>query len=103
MLCDGDKSLQAHLSQRFADFTLILDFIHAYEYLWQVATALYGQDDPDRLPWVLAQTRHLLNGQANSLATTFRQLAEEKGRTASQRKTLLKVANCRTSIHRVTI
>lgn len=93
MLCDGDKSLQAHLSQRFADFTLILDFIHAYEYLWQVATALYGQDDPDRLPWVLVQTRHLLNGQACSLATTFRQLAGEKGRSASQRKILLKVAN----------
>jgi hypothetical protein len=93
MLCDGDKSLQAHLSQRFSDFTLILDFIHAYEYLWQVATALYGQDNPDRLPWVWEQTRHLLNGQACSLATTFRQLAGEKGRTASQRKILLKVAN----------
>jgi hypothetical protein len=91
MLCDGDKSLQAHLQQRFPDFTLILDFIHAYEYLWQVASALYGQDDPDRLPWVLEQTRHLLNGQALSLATTFRQLAQEKGRSASQRKILLKV------------
>lgn len=93
MLCDGDKSLQAHLSQRFSDFTLILDFIHAYEYLWQVATALYGQDDPDRLPWVLEQTRHLLNGRACPLATTFRQLAGEKGRSASQRKILHKVAN----------
>jgi hypothetical protein len=93
VLCDGDKSLQTHLRQRFPDFTLILDFIHAYEYLWQVATTLYGQDDPDRLPWVLEQTRHLLNGQACSLATTFRQLAQEKGRTASQRKILHKVAN----------
>lgn len=93
MLCDGDKSLQSHLRQRFPDFTLILDFIHAYEYLWQVATTLYGQDDPDRLPWVVEQTRHLLNGQAFALATTFRQLAQERGRTASQRKILHKVAN----------
>lgn len=93
MLCDGDKSLQAHLCQRFPDFTLILDFIHAYEYLWQVASALYGQDSPDRQAWVLEHTRILLNGQASSLATRFRQLAQEKGRTASQRKILQKVAN----------
>jgi hypothetical protein len=93
MLCDGDQSLQTHLCQRFPDFTLILDFIHAYEYLWKVATTLYGQDDPDRLPWVLEQTRQLLNGQVCSLAATFRQLAQERGRTANQRKTLHKVAN----------
>lgn len=93
MLCDGDKSLQAHLQQRFPDFTLILDFIHAYEYLWQVATTLYGQDDSDRLAWMLERTRTLLEGQAGSLATSFRQLAQEKGRTASQRKILQKVAN----------
>lgn len=93
MLCDGDKSLQAHLCQRFPDVTLILDFIHAYEYLWQVATALHGQDDPDRYPWVLEQTRTLLNGQASSLSTHFRQLAQEKECTASQQKVLHKVAN----------
>lgn len=93
MLCDGDKSLQTHLCQRFPEFTLILDFIHAYEYLWKVANALYGQDDPNRLSWVLEQTRHLLNGQASSLAATFRQLAQEKGRAASQRKILHQVAN----------
>lgn len=92
MLCDGDKSLQAHLRQRFPDFSLILDFIHAYEYLWQVASALYGQDSPDRQTWVLAHTSTLLNGQAQALATHFRQLAQEKGRTAGQRKILQKVA-----------
>jgi hypothetical protein len=93
MLCDGDKSLQAHLLERFPEFTLILDFIHAYEYLWQVANALYGQDSSDRLPWVVDKTRTLLSGQSPSLVTTFRQLAQEKGGSANRRKTLLKVAN----------
>lgn len=93
MLCDGDKSLQAQLCQRFPDFTLILDFIHAYEYLWQVASALFGQDSPDRQGWVLEQTRTLLAGQANTLAANFRQLAAAKGRSSSQRKILTKVAN----------
>ena len=92
MLCDGDKSLQSHLQQRFPDFTLILDFIHAYEYLWQVATVLYGQDDPGRLAWVLERTRILLQGHTLSLAASFRQLAQAKGRTATQQKILQKVA-----------
>jgi hypothetical protein len=93
MLCDGDKSLQNHLTTRFSDFTLILDFIHAYEYLWQVANTLYGEDDPARHSWILVHTRHLLNGQTHDLATAFRQLAEAKGRTTSQQKVLRKVAN----------
>ena len=93
MLCDGDKSLQEHLLARFADFTLILDFIHAYEYLWQVASALYGQDHPDRLPWVQQQTRCLLNGQALALVESLRQLAQAEGRSKSQQKILTKVAN----------
>jgi len=93
MLCDGDKSLQNHLATRFADFTLILDFIHAYEYLWQVANTLYGEDDPNRQLWILKQTRRLLNGQAYSLAIAFRQLAQERERSASQQKILRKVAN----------
>ncbi len=92
MLCDGDKSLQNHLATRFADFTLILDFIHAYEYFWQVANALYGEDDPNRQLWILKQTRRLLNGQAYSLAITFRQMSQERGRSASQQKILRKVA-----------
>jgi hypothetical protein len=93
MLCDGDKSLQSHLTTRFSDFTLILDFIHAYEYLWQVVNSLYGEDDPQRQPWILKQTRRLLNGQAYALASAFRQLAQEKERSASQQKVLRKVAN----------
>jgi hypothetical protein len=93
MLCDGDKALQAHLAQHFSDFVLILDFIHAYEYLWQIAAALFGQDDPRRPAWVVEQTPRLLQGEALALATTFRHMAQEKGRQALQKKVLHKVAN----------
>lgn len=93
MLCDGDPSLQAHLQERFPEFTLILDFIHAYEYLWQVASTLYGQDSPERLPWVVTQTRALLKGEAAALSSYFRQLAQEKKVSSSQQTILHKVAN----------
>ena len=38
-LCDGCEALQERLQARFANFTLILDFIHADEYLWAVLLA----------------------------------------------------------------
>jgi hypothetical protein len=93
MLCDGDPSLQSQLQERLPHFTLILDFIHVYERLWQVASTLYGQDSADRLPWVMTQTRRLLEGQAACLAATFRQLAQANGCSTSQQAVLLKAAN----------
>lgn len=93
MLCDGDKSLQAHLLARFPGYSLILDFIHAYESLWQVANVLFGQDDPARQPWVVAHTHQLLNGQALALATSFRERAQAKRCRRRQQKILHKVAN----------
>lgn len=92
-LCDGDRSLQAKLRQYLPDFTLVLDFIHAYEYLWQAATCLYGEKDAERLSWVRQQTQRLLASQTADLIAKLRQLAEEAERSPYQQKVLQKVAN----------
>ena len=34
------------------EFTLILDVIHAIEYLWKVANAVYGETSTKRVMWV---------------------------------------------------
>jgi hypothetical protein len=54
-LTDGAESLQQHMSASFADHTLILDIIHASEYLWDAATALLGETSPSRTAWVAAK------------------------------------------------
>jgi hypothetical protein len=92
-LCDGDHALQAKLGHYLPDFTLILDFIHAYEYLWKAAGALWGEKHPERLPWMQHQTRRLLTSHIAELITYLRQRAQETERTAHQQKTLHKVAN----------
>lgn len=92
-LCDGDKYLQAQLQEQLPDFTLMLDFIHAYEYLWKAANCLYGEDHRERLPWVRSQTRRLLTSQTAELIELLRHLAEDPERSPQQRKTLEKVAN----------
>lgn len=45
-LCDGCEALQLRLATYLPGFTLLLDFIHASEYLWDVANALLGETHP---------------------------------------------------------
>ena len=50
-----------HLKPRLD--ALILDIIHASEYLWEVGTALYGEKGPPRIKWVEAKLYALLEGK----------------------------------------
>lgn len=92
-LCDGCEALQERLKARFADFTLILDFIHADEYLWAVANSLLGETHPDRIDWMADRTLQLLSGQTASLVADFRQLAQSGQCSAAQQTQLTKTAN----------
>jgi hypothetical protein len=92
-LCDGCEALQSRLENQFGDFTLILDFIHADEYLWAVANSLLGETHPQRLVWMADQTLHMLSGQTAQLITQFRQLAQETSTSAAPRAQLTKTAN----------
>jgi len=92
-LCDGCKALQTRLAKYFPDFTLILDFIHANEYLWKVANALFGETDDQRFEWMKARTLQLLSGQTSQLIAEFRSLAKQPKLRKSKRTQLLKTAN----------
>ena len=92
-LCDGCEALQTRLKDRFEGFTLILDFIHADEYLWDVATSLLGETHPDRLDWMIDRTLQILSGQTASLIAEFRQMAQQGQYSAAQQTQLTKTAN----------
>ena len=47
-LTDGSEALQERVREAFPGYTLVLDFIHADEYLWKVANALLGETAPER-------------------------------------------------------
>lgn len=92
-LCDGCEALQTRMENRFETFTLILDFIHADEYLWDVANSLLGENHPHRLAWMKDHTLQILSGQTEQLIANFRQLAQESHYSAAQRAQLTKTAN----------
>ena len=51
-LTDGAEVLQQQVVTHLPEYTLILDIIHATEYLWDTANALLGETHPQRLAWV---------------------------------------------------
>ena len=75
-LTDGDHALQRHTQEQLPDFTLVLDFIHSYEYLWKAANSYFGETHPDRLAWVKELTMKLLSGHLDALLETLDQAAQ---------------------------
>ena len=92
-LTDGAEALQDRIQQRFPTFTLVLDFIHAAEKLWDVANTLFGETSPQRSPWVETQTLDLLSGRGAQVIMELRQRAQLAEATAAQRTVLTQVAN----------
>lgn len=74
-LTDGAEALQTRVQSQFPGFTLILDFIHADEYLWKAANALLGEKAPERTDWVEERTLQLLLGQTDTVIADLRQIA----------------------------
>lgn len=92
-LADGCEALQERIEKQFPDFTLILDFIHANEYLWKVANSLFKEGDEQRTKWVKKQTKLMLTGQTQAIIDNFRSRAKKKSRTIKQVEKLQKTAN----------
>jgi hypothetical protein len=92
-LTDGAEALQVRVLSYCPNFTLILDFIHANEYLWDVANRLFDEKDPLRIAWVEAQTLKILSGETEQVIAEFRALAQVPKSTQAQRQELKKAAN----------
>jgi len=70
-LCDGCEALQSRIETQFPDFSLILDFIHANEYLWKVANSLFGETSDQRTEWVAKQTLQMLSGKTKQIGYLY--------------------------------
>ena len=92
-LCDGCDALQSRIAHQFPDFTLALDFIHANEYLWDVANSLFGENNPERLGWMKAHTLQILSGQTQSVLVGFQALMLAKETSSAQRTQLEKTTH----------
>ncbi len=91
-LTDGAEALQQQMLAQFPAYTLVLDIIHATEYLWEAANALLGERHPQRTAWVRAHLLQLLKGQTTTVIAAMQQAAAAPAGSATQREVLLRVS-----------
>lgn len=64
---------------------IILDFIHALEYLWKASAVFEKAGSPEAETWVLERLRRLLSGKASQVAAGIRRSATKRGLSKAQR------------------
>jgi len=85
-LTDGAEALQTQLQTHFPEHTLVLDIIHASEYLWEVANALLGERAPERTAWVRTRLEQVLSGATAQVIAELEEVGAAAEWTAAQRK-----------------
>jgi hypothetical protein len=85
-LTEGAEARQQQLRTHFPRYTLLLDIIHAAEYLWDTANALLGEPHPHRAAWVRADLEPLLAGQTDAVIAAVEAEGHAPTYTAAQRQ-----------------
>lgn len=89
-LTDGAEALQEQMLTHLPSYTLVLDIIHASEYLWDAANTLLGETAPQRLAWVRQHLEQILSGQTPLVIAALEALTEAPERTSTQVQVLRK-------------
>lgn len=83
-LTDGAEALQEQMIRHLPGYTLVLDIIHASEYLWDAANALLGETAPARVAWVREHLEQIMSGQTQQVIAALEELAAATERTPTQ-------------------
>ena len=94
-LVDGDKNQIKYLKKQAKankiKLTIICDFIHALEYLWDASNDFY-KDSEEREVWVKRQLHNLLESKASLCAAGMRRSATRRNIESNKRKSIDKCA-----------
>jgi hypothetical protein len=87
-LTDGAAPLQFQMQKYLPEFVLVLDIIHAIEYLWEAANRLYGEKSPRRHLWVKERVLQMLQGNTHQIIAELSALSCAKACKKSTRLAL---------------
>jgi hypothetical protein len=92
-LTDGAEALQQQMQAHLPQHTLVLDSIHATEYLWDAVNSWLGETHPERQSWMRRGLTHLLRGETQTVITWLELVASDEAVTTAQRTALLRTAS----------
>ena len=79
--------------KRAVKVTVVVDFVHVLEYLWNAAGCLYPDSDQAAEQWVHRQATRVLEGHARKVAGTIRRQATNARLEPARRKPADEAAN----------
>jgi hypothetical protein len=83
VLVDGDEAqlrrVRAMVARCRKPVTLVLDFVHVLERLWEAAWAFFGKGDPKVEDWVRVRALAVLSGKSSGVAAGIRRSATKRG------------------------
>src|SRR6266496_124807 len=89
-LVDGNRTqieaIKAEAARRQVTVHIVVDFIHALEYIWKAAWSFFDPGDPAAEDWVADQAVKLLSGKARDVAAGIRRRATRYGYSTAERK-----------------
>ncbi|MEU5185435.1 ISKra4 family transposase [Streptomyces longwoodensis] len=90
VLVDGARHqldvIQAEAAQRGIALKIVIDIVHALEYLWQATWSFHGSGDPAAEDWVATHALALLAGDAVEVADAIEAQADRARLTEDQRR-----------------
>jgi hypothetical protein len=96
VLIDGDDDLETWVKQAAKEcgvrVTIVLDFIHALQYLWKAGKTFHKEGTPELEQWVLERLNSILLGKASDVAAGIRRSATLRGLSKGERKAVDKCA-----------
>lgn len=82
VLVDGANQqidlIRKEARRRKVRITIVVDFIHALEYLWKAAWEVFAEGDPKAEEWVQRKALELLRGNASLVAAAIRRTATNR-------------------------
>ena len=89
VLIDGNntqiEAVTAEAASRGVRLTIVIDFVHVLEYLWQAAWSFFDKGEPAAEEWVADQARKILHGKARQVAAGIRRRATTYGYSPAER------------------
>lgn len=90
VLVDGElhqlNSIKTLAKRHGVNLTIVLDFIHVLEYLWQAALCFFPSGSDEAESWVQARALRILKGQASDVAAGVRRTATLRELSTQARK-----------------
>jgi hypothetical protein len=89
-LVDGNNHqidrIKAEAKKRSVDVTIVVDYVHVMEYLWDAAWCFFPEGSPDAEAWVGEKALAVLEGKAGIVAAAIKRKATYLGLDAKARK-----------------